>query len=104
MSKYALNSDRVARPDWGEMGFLSDSDMLAFHKTLDGYDATPLVELGELAQRLDIGQILVKDESHRFGIKAFKALGASYAIYRHLGAQWSDRSSPGPTVWAADIS
>ena len=36
-----------------------------------------------------MGNILVKDESHRFGLKAFKALGASYAVYR-----WIKESDP----------
>jgi diaminopropionate ammonia-lyase len=31
-----------------------------------------------------VKQILAKDESHRFGLNAFKALGASYAVYRFL--------------------
>jgi diaminopropionate ammonia-lyase len=33
----------------------------------------------------------VKDESHRFGIKAFKALGASYAIYNVLKKFWEQK-------------
>lgn len=54
----------------------------AFHKSLPGYAPTPLVPLPGLAARLGVGGLYVKDESHRFGLQAFKALGASWAISR----------------------
>lgn len=56
-----------------------------FHRTLPGYRPTPLVSLQGLADKLGTAQILVKDESPRFGLNAFKALGGSYAIARCLG-------------------
>ena len=46
-----------------------------FHETI-GNKETPLVKLPGLANRLGIGNLLLKDESHRFGLNAFKALGA----------------------------
>lgn len=51
-----------------------------FHRQIDGYKPTPLVSLPLLAEKLGIKSILVKDESHRFGLKAFKVLGGSYAL------------------------
>ena len=57
----------------------------AFHGTIPGYSPTPLVSLEGLARRLGVGQLLVKDESRRFGLNAFKSLGGSYAIARYLG-------------------
>lgn len=57
---------------------------LAFHKCLPGYEPTPLRALPELAARLGLGQILLKDESSRFGLPAFKILGASWAVYRSI--------------------
>ncbi len=54
-----------------------------FHKTL-GNRRTPLVKLPELAKRLNIGNLLLKDESQRFGLNAFKALGASYAMHKQI--------------------
>lgn len=59
----------------------------AFHSTIPGYEATPLTPLDHLAHRLGVSQVLVKDESKRFGLNAFKALGGSYAMARHLGEQ-----------------
>ena len=51
-----------------------------FHGTLPAYRPTPLVALHQLARTLGVGAIWVKDESKRFGLKAFKGLGASYAV------------------------
>lgn len=55
-----------------------------FHRTFPDYQPTPLRELSKLANNLGVGGIYVKDESYRFGLNAFKALGGSYAIGRYL--------------------
>ncbi|MFH0262846.1 diaminopropionate ammonia-lyase [Vibrio barjaei] len=55
-----------------------------FHSQIDGYQPTPLVSLPALAQQLGVKAILVKDESKRFGLNAFKVLGGSYALGRQL--------------------
>jgi len=57
---------------------------LAYHKGFALYAPTPLVALPRLADYLGIGRLFVKDESQRFGLNAFKVLGASYAIGRYL--------------------
>jgi diaminopropionate ammonia-lyase len=51
-----------------------------FHRSIPGYTPTPLRRLQGLAHQLGVSDIWVKDESYRFGLNAFKALGASYAI------------------------
>lgn len=55
-----------------------------FHSTLPDYEPTPLHSLQKLALNHGVGGIYVKDESYRFGLNAFKALGGSYAIGRYL--------------------
>lgn len=55
-----------------------------FHATIDGYKTTPLVSLESLAEKLSVSKIYVKDESKRFGLNAFKGLGATYAMARLL--------------------
>lgn len=55
-----------------------------YHKSFPHYAPTPLVELPNLARALKVGRLFVKDESYRFGLNAFKVLGASYAIGRYL--------------------
>ncbi len=56
----------------------------AYHKSFKEYEPTPLVSLPNLADYLGIDKLFVKDESSRFGLNAFKVLGASYAIGRYL--------------------
>lgn len=45
---------------------------------------TPLQRLPGLAALLGIGDLLVKDESSRFGLSAFKILGVQFAVARLL--------------------
>lgn len=59
---------------------LSKSNSLKFHKTISNYSFSELYELNGLSKKLNLGKIYVKDESTRFDLKAFKGLGASYAI------------------------
>lgn len=51
-----------------------------FHKSFPQYKVTPLQNLHKLAEKLGIADLWVKDESYRFGLKAFKVLGGSYAL------------------------
>lgn len=60
------------------------NDVVKFHQSLEFYNETPLVSLNLIAKQLNIGKIVVKDESKRFGLKAFKGLGGTYALYRVL--------------------
>ena len=55
-----------------------------FHRSFPMYAPTPLAKLPETAKLLGIGEIYVKDESHRFGLNAFKVLGGSYAMGNYL--------------------
>ena len=55
-----------------------------FHQSLPGYRPTPLVKLTQLAKYLGISDLWVKNEASRFDLKAFKVLGASYAIGKLL--------------------
>ncbi|WP_372679557.1 diaminopropionate ammonia-lyase [Desulfosarcina sp.] len=57
---------------------------LRFHRTIPGYQPTRLVRLPNLARRWGVGEILVKDESTRFRLNAFKVLGGSHAVARLL--------------------
>lgn len=56
----------------------------AFHASFPVYRETPLVSLSKTAQILGVDNIYVKDEAFRFGLKAFKVLGGSYAIGNYL--------------------
>ncbi|CAJ2509628.1 Uu.00g146540.m01.CDS01 [Anthostomella pinea] len=83
-------------PDGAQAG--TEATVLAFHKTLPDYNETKLHSLPKLADELGLRHVLVKDESNRFGLPAFKILGASWAVYRavgaHLGLDVADGSVP----------
>lgn len=61
----------------------------AFHKRLPDYNATPLHNLPTIAAELGVSHVFVKDESTRFGLPAFKILGASWAIHKILCQRFS---------------
>ena len=44
------------------------------------YKATPLLKLDKLQKHLKVNNIFYKDESKRFHLKSFKALGGAYAV------------------------
>jgi diaminopropionate ammonia-lyase len=64
-----------------------------FHRQLPFYNLSPLHSLPTLAASLGLSHVLVKDESSRFGLPAFKSLGASWTFYRavceHLSADFN---------------
>lgn len=49
-----------------------------------GYAPTPLLDLPDLAREVGVASVHYKDESARFGLMSFKALGGAYAVVRHL--------------------
>jgi len=55
-----------------------------FHMEFEEYRPTPLWSLEALSKELQVKKILVKDESHRFGLNAFKVLGGAYAVGKYL--------------------
>ena len=77
--KYYLNKNAAPGkyPDFSEN---RAREVLSFHEGIEGYEKTPLVSLPAMAGRLGIRGLYVKDESARFGLGAFKALGSVYAM------------------------
>ena len=49
-----------------------------------GYAQTPLYNLPSLAEEAGVASVHYKDESGRFGLGSFKALGGAYAVARLL--------------------
>ncbi|MDR0847403.1 MAG: diaminopropionate ammonia-lyase [Lactobacillales bacterium] len=88
----------VANPNFGTRRKASEAQLAnyssdvvdkvrAFHSSIDGYAVTPLVSLNGLARELGVDSIFVKDESYRFGLNAFKALGGSFAVGSYLAGR-----------------
>ena len=85
--QFTLNG--LARRDapWTEAqdAILNDAAFAEARRTISawpGYAPTPLVPLPALAGRLGVASIHYKDESGRFGLGSFKALGGAYAVAR----------------------
>ncbi|HSM23984.1 MAG TPA: pyridoxal-phosphate dependent enzyme, partial [Anaerolineaceae bacterium] len=54
----------------------------AFHRQIPAFRMSPLKKLSNLADRLGVGGIWIKDESARLNQGSFKVLGGSYALYQ----------------------
>jgi diaminopropionate ammonia-lyase len=68
-----------------------------FFRATRGYSPTPLRRLRDLARKLGVGELYVKDESARLGLNSFKALGVSYAIGKLLrSGEIAARRAAGP--------
>ncbi|MGF1448470.1 MAG: diaminopropionate ammonia-lyase [Opitutales bacterium] len=81
-SRLTLNPHQGATPV--DTSVFDDPRAQAFHEALPGYEPTALKSLPALARELEVRAVLVKDESHRFGLPAFKVLGAAYAMFRFI--------------------
>jgi len=65
------------------LNVLPIKDIDEAYKTIskwDHYSPTPLILLNKLSKKLKLNKIFYKDESKRFKLKSFKALGGAYAV------------------------
>jgi diaminopropionate ammonia-lyase len=79
-----LRNDR-ARGDWTPR--TAGDAPAAFHRSIERYEPSPLVDAPGTADRLGLERLLVKLELDRFGLPSFKVLGASWAVCRLLCAR-----------------
>ena len=66
-----------------------------------GYEPTPLRNQWRLAEELGLGSVWVKDESGRFGLGSFKALGGAYGVRQVLKAR-GEKAGPLTVTCASD--
>jgi diaminopropionate ammonia-lyase len=84
---YQLNKNRAQSASSKTIDIVSSDiqrSVTNFHQSIPGYRITPLAKLTRLAKHLGISDLWVKNEGSRFDLKAFKVLGASYAIGKLL--------------------
>jgi len=84
---YHLNKNRSQSVSSKAIELVSpdvQSSVTYFHQSLPGYQPTPLAKLTQLAKHVGISDLWVKSEASRFDLKAFKVLGASYAMGKLL--------------------
>lgn len=79
--------------DQSSFGNAAAAEALSFLSARADYVPSPLHDLQSLAEKLGVGAVLVKDESTRFGLGSFKALGGSYAVERLVLEEASRRLS-----------
>jgi diaminopropionate ammonia-lyase len=92
MNAHEYFSNPLAAPE-GCPGFFSDEDYAGVARFFSAHpeiQPTPLKRLPGLAKQLGLREILVKDESQRLGLGAFKGAGAAYAIDRVLSRRSPD--------------
>ena len=73
---YAFNQSKI-------LSSLSKKDIDEAYTSIsnwENYSSTPLIELNKLSKALNLNNIFYKDESRRFDLKSFKALGGAYAV------------------------
>lgn len=76
--------------DWMEDSIYDDFKLSVlktvhnYHQSIPGYEETPLIDLKQFANDLGVKKVLVKDESKRFNLNAFKVLGASFSLAKEL--------------------
>lgn len=87
MSNYFINEPNNEITISLTTEILEKSKPLPYHQSLPNYQSTPLVSLPNLAKNYGVANIYVKNEAFRFGLNAFKGLGASYAIHKLLEKQ-----------------
>src|SRR4051794_20944289 len=61
-----------------------DARVRDFHRQMPGYAPSALIDAPEVAAAVGVGRVWIKAELERFGLPAFKILGASWAAERLL--------------------
>ena len=83
-SKFLLNKNYNFNRD-NILKYLPSNLLVDAYKSISkwkGYRPTPLLNLNKLNKDLKLNNIFYKDESKRFHLKSFKALGGAYAVER----------------------
>lgn len=80
---FILNNAQVITSSWPHPTVV-DPAVEAFHQKLPDCAETRLHARPVIAAELGIGHVFLKDESIRFGLPAFKILGASWAIFKSV--------------------
>ena len=81
-SKFLINENFQFSRNY-VLKYLPSNLLLNSHKNISkwkGYNPTPLLKLNKLNKKLQLKNIFYKDESKRFHLKSFKALGGAYAV------------------------
>lgn len=84
LNRSALHNSALAIADRAALGEEAEREAEALLGHCPIHAPTPIVELPELAGRIGIRNLWIKDESQRLRLGSFKALGGAYAVIRHV--------------------
>ena len=76
-------------------------DAQRFHQRLEGYAPTRLIGAPGIAAELGLSRLWVKDESSRFGLPAFKIMGASWAVFNAASQALLERTGQSTREWSS---
>lgn len=82
LNENTSHGDSLHPSDAETLSLAAAQEVERFLSYREGHKETPLVSLSQLAAKLGIASIHIKDEGHRLGLGSFKALGGSYAVIR----------------------
>jgi diaminopropionate ammonia-lyase len=95
--KAVRNSERKKGPFPDFDDNLNSNNMDAAYAATTGwpaYEPTPLVTLDQVAAYCGVARVYYKDESARFDLRSFKALGGAYAVAKVVAAEVSKGIDP----------
>ncbi len=82
LTKFLVNNNfKFSRDE--VLNYIPSSMLTKAYKSISNwksYNVTPLLTLDKLQKNLELNNIFYKDESRRFNLKSFKALGGAYAV------------------------
>ncbi len=84
--------------------FEKAQEVQKYHQSFSEYSPTVLHSLPQLAKYFGLKNFYLKDESTRFGLKAFKVLGASHAMGRYLAKVLQEDFSKMSAEYLCDTS
>lgn len=86
MCRCFINEKAKNTPQWTEetVNEYRSDEAYRFHTQIPDYKRTPLAEMNKPGPVPGIKSLIVKNEALRFDVKAFKPLGASYAVFHYL--------------------
>jgi len=100
-ARHVRNDRARARRQYGEAerAVLDEAGAATARESIaawPGYEPSPLVFLPGLAAAAGVASIAWHDESGRFGLGSFKALGGAYAVHRCLAERVAARTGTAP--------
>ncbi len=107
--RFLLNQLATRGPYSGEeasiVSLASATRALQELRAWPGYRVSPLRDLPGMARRMGVASVCCKDETQRFGLGSFKALGGAYAaglaLEREAAARPGTRAHAAPTLCCA---